>query len=334
MVRSIWFLGMLCIGMTSCNSSERSNSTSGLKEIESFISLFDNDLMELEEEIVKLTGQAESLYEDAEILIDKADKEKFLFRGNLANVAPNANQNFSTLFISTLAKDKQKVMDLIYLTESLDSSFKSIVERHDVVSQVYFNSPLQLNRLYPPFDAATMLDHDIDLTAFNFYYEADEKNNVKRGPVWINEIYIDPVGRGWMISLLHPVYHNDELKMVLGFDITVNDILVFYLDRYSKNIVIIDEAGTVVAGKAKAIEALSLPPLTNHTYIQTINSNSYRMEDFNLFKSKSKEVRKMASHFLLVREKGFILEEGFGKMTVTADKMERLNWYVLDITFE
>lgn len=315
----------------SCGLSSEHKDDSNLRDSESFIALLEYDLKILEDEIILLASEAEKLFDHKEAIIFEAKKNPLKIENGIANSAPNGDPNRSTLYISSLAKDKDALEDLIFLSDSLDFNFMKIVKTHKVVSQVYLNSPLQLNRLFPPFDPASFFSPDLDVVSFNFFYKADLANNPKKGPVWLKEIYLDPAGKGWMISLLHPVYHEGDLQMVLGFDITVNDILEFYLNRYSNQLVIIDEAGTVVAGKSKAIEALSLPPLINHTYIQTITSNNFRMEDFNLFKSKNKEVRKMATHFILEKGSGFLLKEGKESVNIQALKLDLLNWYVLDL---
>lgn len=315
----------------SCGSSSNNMDQSNPKNVESFIALLEFDLKILEDEIILLSSEAEQLFDHKEEIIKKAQKNPLKIENGIANAAPGGDPNRSTLYISSMAKDKSALEDLIYLTDSLDFNFKEIVREHKVVSQVYLNSPLQINRLFPPFDPASLFLPDLDVTSFIFYYEADLVHNPAKGPVWLKEIYLDPAGKGWMISLLHPVYYQGDLKMVLGFDITVNVILEFYLNRYPNQIIIIDETGTVVAGKSKAIEALSLPPLINHTYIQTITSNNFRMENFNLFKSKNKEVRKMATHFILEQGNLFQLEEGRGSIKIHAKKMDLLNWYVLDL---
>ncbi|MDO9554828.1 Cache sensor protein [Rhodonellum sp.] len=315
----------------SCGFSSNNKEEFSHRDVDSFIALLEFDFKVLEDEIISLARETEQLYEHKEEIISKSKKNPLTIENGIANAAPNGDPKRSTLYISTMAKDKEGLEDLIFLTDSLDYNFREIVRRHQVVSQVYFNSHLQLNRLFPPFDPASLILPDLDITSFNFYYRADLTHNPDKGPVWLEEIYLDPAGKGWMISLLHPVYYQGELQMVLGFDITVNDILEFYLNRYSNQIVIIDEAGTVVAGKSKAIEALSLPPLINHTYIQTITSNNFRMEDFNLFKSKNKEVRKMATHIILTKGSDFLLKEGKESVDIRAKKMNLFNWYVLDL---
>lgn len=319
-----------------CSQSETKSAAEIELELNSFITLMEYDLQTLEEEIIKLGDTVQYLYANKDEILLNADRSKYSFEKGLANNVPNEDPNLSTIYISELIQDPkewQEAMDLVYLTNSLDEVFKNIIKKHDVVSQVYFNSDKQVNRLFPPYDARTMLEPDLDLTSFNFYYYADSLNNPDKKPVWVDEIYIDPVGRGWMISLLNPVYVDGELKMVLAFDVTLNDIIETYLDRFDRYFIIVDETGTLVAGKTRGIEALSFPPLKNHAYTQTITSDSFRMEDFNLFRSKSSEVRKMASKIILSSEKEYFLKEGEVGLKICARRMEKLDWYVLDLMF-
>ncbi|PRY87100.1 Cache sensor protein [Mongoliibacter ruber] len=303
-------------------------------ELNSFVKLLEYDLANLEKEIVALGDTIEYLFQHQDSILALADNTLYRFENGIANSMPAADPNLSTLYISTLAPSMEEAMKLIYLTNPTDQIFKSIFEKYDVISQVYMNSNRQFNRLYPPFEAIDALEPDLDIPSFNFYYEADEVHNPERSSTWVKEIYIDPAGRGWVASLLHPVYVEDDLMMVLGFDITVNDLIEIYLNNSTRNLVIIDPAGTVVAGKSKAIEALSLPPLKNHTYNQTITSNSYRPEDFNLFRSKSKTVRKIASSIILSKEKNLELKDGDESFKIIVNKVENLDWFVLDLIFE
>jgi hypothetical protein len=331
--RTVLLLLLLLIDI-GCSPTEKTKSDEVELELRTFISLMEYDFQALEEEIEFLGEFVNYLFENEKVILSKADKDNYTFNGGFSNVSPNSDPNLSTIYISELAKDKEAAMKLFYLTSSLDSVFKSIIEKYPVVSQVYFNSDVQLNRLYPPYDAFSMLEPDLDLTSFNFYYLADKHHNPNKETVWVDEIYIDPVGNGWMISLLYPIYVGEDLKMVLAFDITLNDIIEAYLDSFERNFVIIDSTGKLVAGKPKAIEALSLPPLKNHTYTQTITSDSFRIDDFNLFRSKNKEVRKLASQIILSNEVEYLLKDAGLEIKITSAKMETLNWYVLDLVFQ
>jgi hypothetical protein len=331
-LRQVIFL-VLLISLVQCGPSQRSQEDRIFLEMNAFISLFEYDLQVLEREIINLGEEIQQLYADKSTVLAKNKIHEFDFKRGSLNNAGKDNPLASTIYISELASDEDGISEMVVLTTSIDKRFKEIVDRHDMVSQVYFNSNLHVNRLYPPYDALSMLTPQLDLTTFNFYYLADEKNNPEARPVWVDDIYIDPVGRGWMISLIHPVYFENELKMVLGFDITLNAIIGNYLDKFDRNFVIVDATGTLVAGKTSGIESLSLPPLKNHTYNQTISSNSFRMEDFNLFRSKSQEVRKMASEIILANKKDYILSDYGLQITISSERMSVLDWILLDLVF-
>ena len=331
-LREVIFL-VLLISMVQCGPTQRSQKDSIYLEMNAFVSLFEYDLQVLEREIINLGEEIKQLYADKHRVLAQNEIDEFEFKRGSMNNAGKDNPLASTIYISDLATDKDGISEMIVLTASLDKKFKGIVDRHDMVSQVYFNSNLHINRLYPPYDAMAMLTPQLDLTTFNFYYLADEKNNPDARPVWVDEIYIDPVGRGWMISLIYPVYFENELKMVLGFDITLNAIIGNYLDKFDRNFVIVDATGTLIAGKTRGIESLSLPPLKNHTYNQTISSDSFRMEDYNLFRSKSQEVRKMASEIILANQKNYLLKDYGLQVNILSERMSVLDWILLDLVF-
>lgn len=322
---------LLFMFVVSCDSKENKFSSETPLEIDAFITLIESDFELLEQEIKKVEDTIQGLFLNKKKVLSEANKLKYKLESTFSNAAPNADPNLSTLYFPTTGIDRKAVEELIYLTNPLDDVFKKILKDNDVITQVYFNSSIQLNRLYPPYDVRTMLDSDLDLTSFNFYYKADKKNNPNRALVWVEEIYIDPVGKGWVLSLLNPIYFNDQLEMVLAFDISINSILENYLAKTDRHLVIVDQAGTIVAGKANAIEALSMPPLKNHTYLQTITLDSFRPEEYNLFKSKSREVRKMISYLMLAGGSSYDLEDGLEIFKVKSYSMNRLNWLILDV---
>lgn len=325
------FFLVLLVAFSACSEQRKEPSNPDYFGINTFISLLEYDLANLEAEIERLGRFSESLFDRREELIVNGDRGLYKIVGVAANSEPGADPEKSSLYIAQLADDPKKVEEMILITNPLDSVFRKTVASFGVVSQVYFNSSIQLNRLYPPYNVYEMLEPDLDLTAFNFYYEADDQHNPERKPVWVDEMYVDPVGRGWMITLAYPVYHGDELKFVLGMDITLNDIIENYINKTSHQILIVDNVGTLVAGKSKTIEVFSLPPLKNHTYTQTITSDSYRKEDFNLFKSRSGEVRRIADEIINQQRNEVWMTIGQKKIKVVSKKMNKLDWYIIEI---
>ncbi|UJP63726.1 PDC sensor domain-containing protein [Mongoliitalea daihaiensis] len=302
-------------------------------ELEAVIALMEYDFNQFEIEIQELGAFSLQLYQSFE----KADPSNPYFSIDLSNLIinsePDANPDLSTVYISELTPDLMEVKELLIWSSPLDERFKQVIQNNPTISQVYFNSGLQVGKLFPPYPAKNNLEADLDLTEFNFYYEALAENNPTGGFKWVSDIYLDPVGKGWMVSLIYPVYHDDELLFVLGFDITLKEIIENYINQYSKQMIIIDATGTLVAGKSRAIEALSLPPLKDHTYSQTIISDSFRPEQFNLFKSKNQLVRSLVSDILLGNKREFNFQNDFDQFSGVVKKFDKMDWYLVDLTW-
>ncbi|GHB26882.1 hypothetical protein GCM10008106_04480 [Mongoliitalea lutea] len=294
----------------------------------------DFDFDQLEQEIVNLGDFSTKIYHSKDTITKSNPFFFFDFSERIINSEPDANPDFSTIYFSEIGNNKEAARDLLKWTYALERKFKRIIENTPTISQVYFNSPLQLNKLYPPYPAKFMLAPDLDLKQFNFFYEATLEYNPTKAPVWVQDIYLDPVGKGWMVSLLNPVYDQDQLLFVIGFDITLKDIVETYVNQYSKQLIIIDATGTIVAGKSRAIEALSLPPLKDHIYSHTITSDSFIPEEFNLFKSKNSLVRNMASDVILGNKLEFELTSDFDSFSGVVKKFDRMNWYLIDLSWK
>nr|MBI1231744.1 cysteine protease [Cytophagales bacterium] len=328
---SFFLLIVLLIISFGCNSEGRFDNDAEFELLDSIIKTVEVELIPLQNEIERLAVFSSQLYASEDSLVSKANKEKFISDKAGWFRTANETRDESTVFVSLMASDWDTSINEVYLTEPLDREFKRIVEKHPMVAQVYYNSRNQLSRLFPPYDLVNTIAPDIDVTAFNFFYLGNEANNPMKKHLWIDEIYIDPAGRGWIMSIIHPVYYESDFKGVLGMDITLSDLMRYFLAKFEQNLVIIDKNGTIVAGSNSAIEALSMPPLKNHTYVQTILADNFRKEDFNLFRSKSKEVRQMAAKFLLEKENVFVFQlEGYAYRAYCR-KMDLVNWYLLNL---
>lgn len=331
-MKNVLFVGFLLFLMACSKTAP--NKTERFLELEATVSLMEYDFEQLEDEILKLGQFSNLLYDAKDTLRKNSPYQFFDFSKRIINSEPGASKDFCTVYVSELAVDLEAIKDLLHWTLPLELSFKKVVERNPNISQIYFNSPLQVNKLYPPYAATKMLEPDLDLRNFNFFYEGDFDHNPSKGIVWIKDTYLDPVGKGWMVSLVYPVYVHEELLYVIGFDITLRDIIETYVNQYSKQLLIIDKLGRVVAGKSRAIEALSLPPLKDHTYSHTITTDSFRPEEFNLFKSKNPLVRKLASDIILGDKNEFFIQEGFETFSGVVNKFEKMDWFLIDLSWQ
>jgi diguanylate cyclase (GGDEF)-like protein len=132
------------------------------------------------------------------------------------------NNGGGALYYSNLSEiDKNKA----YCTESFDQSLKNIVEINKLITQTYINTYDNMNRIYPFIkDPISTFGTDLNITSFNFYYEADQKHNPEKKPVW-TDVYLDPAGQGMMTSLIVPIYSNNFLEGVTGLDITIDSFV-------------------------------------------------------------------------------------------------------------
>ncbi len=295
-----------------------------VEEMESELSLLDA-------EIIALKDHFEFLIANKDSLEQYADWDKYAFKGAFSTNRPGQDSSLSSLIIMNSSLDIDQALYDVGISNGLDSAFSRIFSKYGIIAQVYANSANQVSRVYPVYDASVLVDPDLDVTKFNFYYEADAVNNPSKGPVWIPEAYVDPAGRGWILSVVHPVYEEGRLYAVLGIDITVDEILNRYLEKEEGDFLIVNGKGDIVAGKAGAIEALSFPPLKNHIYRETILEDNFRISDFNLFNSKSREVRKMAQAFLVDGARAFSFRESFNSGVAHITPFSMVEWYLIEV---
>ncbi|PZX53843.1 cache domain-containing protein [Algoriphagus ratkowskyi] len=328
---SILWIYPILLFFSSCEPSSKSGIDSSLVIDRSIILEMESELTQLDQEIVFLKDQVEFLLANRDSLLKLADVNKYIFKGGLSTNTPQDSDKLSTLVILNSTTDFEKSMETALVTNSMDSFFKHTYEKYSIVAQVYINTVDQVSRVFPAYDVTNLLDPDLDVTNFNFFYEADLKHNPSRGPVWISEVYVDPAGRGWILSLVHPVFEQGDLLGVLGIDITVDDLIKRYLEDLEGDFLIVNNKGDIVGGNASAIEALSFPPLLNHVYRETINADNFRISNFNLFNSKNNEVRMMAKAIILEKKSHYLFQDEFSPEAAYAVPFSLLDWYLIKL---
>jgi hypothetical protein len=251
--------------------------------------------------------------------------------GAFSTNLPGQDPALSTLVILNSSTDRKKAEELLRLTHSMDSVFAGFMQKNPKAIQIYSNSSLGASRIYPAFDAKNIVDPNLDVTEFNFYYEADLKNNPSKGTVWIPEPYVDPAGKGWIFSLVRPVFAGEELSSVIGIDLSIGDAIDSYLDAVDGYFVLVNGNGDIIGGKSEAIELLGMPLLKNHVYRETIQMNNFRGADFNLSRSKSREVRQMAKSILVDKNNHFDFVQDARISRVLGYTFSQVDWYLLEI---
>jgi hypothetical protein len=316
------------------SSCERSNSSKNQTDSSSLIQIVEDieaELSLLNSEIVLLKDYNESLLARRKSILQNASLAPYKFEDGFSTNIPGRDFNLSSIVITEKTPSLLEALEEIKLTNSLDSVFKAVKNKYSFVAQVYSNSSMQVSRVFPAYDAKELITTDIDLVNYNFYYEANEENNPSKGPVWIPDAYVDPAGRGWILSLIHPIYTEEKLFAVIGIDITVDEIIARYLNSGDENLIIATKNGDIVAAGASVIEALNFPPLKNHIYREIIVEDNFRISNCNLFNSKNREVRLMANEFLFKEKSTFEFNGEYSPKSARMVYFELIDWVLIEV---
>ena len=181
-----------------------------------------------------------------------------------------------------------------HCSEPADAELIRICRAFPEAAQAYYNDRHSLNRIYPWFETLAQYPAKMNIPKFNFYYLADATHNPTRKGTWVNEPYVDPAGRGWMVSAIAPVYQGDLLQGVAGLDVTISDIVTRYMKSTQAPIAVIARSGVLVAATETAIQLLEMPPLKNHKYLETVKQDTFKSDAYNVLMSRLRPVRSMA----------------------------------------
>ncbi|WP_413206585.1 ATP-binding protein [Rhodospirillum sp. A1_3_36] len=169
----------------------------------------------------------------------------------------------AALFYSGIVPIGPAQWDRAVCSARLDPLMRDIKDVTPLVDQIYFTTWDSMNRIYPYFNVLDQYQPNIDLSAFNFYFEADERNNPERNVVW-TDVYLDLAGQGWMASALAPAYVGDRLEAVAGLDITVGTFINQILSLkppFGAYAILLDRNGAILALPEKARRDWNLRPL-------------------------------------------------------------------------
>ncbi|WP_111670049.1 PDC sensor domain-containing protein [Algoriphagus litoralis] len=329
--KRIFFLLSVFALFISCKESEQENSAEDLAKIKSLINRMEVGGGELASQIDSIAHFYQNILDRKDSIMSLNLANPYTYNGAFSENIPGEDSALSSIIILNTTPDRIEAEQEVILTNSLDSAFAAFMKKNPLAVQIYSNSAKQVSRVFPSYDSKNMVDPDIDVTTFNFYYEADSAHNPNRGLVWISDAYVDPAGKGWILSILHPIYDGDRLFAVLGVDYTITKLIENYLDSEDGEYVLVNQKGDIVAGKADAIEGLSLPPLKNHVYRETVQSDNFRISEFNLFNSKSREVREMAQTFLFQKENLFEFKLEPNLKKAVCMPFPSIDWYLIEV---
>jgi len=220
---------------------------------------FNNSFYVVENSLKSLQNEQENFFEQIDNLkVSNNEKYKFAENGIYYNTN---NETDSSVIVSKNTSITSELIEEIKKTKYLEKNLKSNVENNQIVVAGYFNSRHNYSRYYPfNNNAYNNFPADLDMQNYNFYYKADIKHNPEKKIVWTN-VYLDPVGKGWMISAIAPIYKSDVLQGVVGLDVTVDKIIDNFLTLkipYKGESFLIDKDLEIIAMSRKIAQILKV----------------------------------------------------------------------------
>lgn len=328
---SILFSLFFALVFLSCQSSVLGPEEGDFSKLANLVTQIESEIQVLGMELEQIAGYNECLIQHQDSILAASPSFTYTLDGAFSTNLPGEHPSLSTLVLLDKSPDKVQALTYISLTNSLDSVFVGFLKKHPKVVQIYSNSALLVSRIYPAFDAKNIVDPSLDVREFNFYYEADLAHNPTKKTVWIPDPYVDPAGKGWIFSLVHPVYDGEKLAAVLGVDLTIADAIESYLNSVEGYFVLVNGKGDIIGGKSEAIELLGMPLLKNHVYRESIQEDNFRVADFNLSRSKNREVRQMAQAILTEKQVYFDFIDDARMDRVLGHTFSHIDWYLLEV---
>lgn len=289
------------------------------------VARIEQDAQVIEARTRSLAEAARRTYAEAESLLARVDTNRYRFTPD-GRYYKAVDDGGPAVWVSGVVPVDDHVRRIVWATEGMDEDLRTLLRETPAVAQAYYNDRHSLNRIFPPFDVLSQYEPQMNIPDFNFYYLADTAHNPERRVVWVDEPYVDPAGRGWMVSCIAPVYVERDLAGVVGVDVTVNGIVENYLLPPDWAWLLVDRRGTVVAATESAIDLFDMPPLSDHRYINTVKSDRFRSEDYNILQSPNANVRDIADRLLNQKISDAILKNGSASHLVLSKGIPSLRW--------
>ncbi|WP_320033609.1 diguanylate cyclase [Halarcobacter sp.] len=245
----------------------------------------------------------------------------------------------ASLFVSNKENVNKNLKDEIARTEVFDTTLKTLVNRNNLIVAAYYNSHRNYTRYYPFLkDIYKVFPADLKVSNYNFYYEANKKNNPEKKAVW-TDVYLDPAGQGWMLSVVVPIYKNDFLEGVSGIDITVKSIIKNILESeipYNASSILLDKHGNIIGITKNSEDILNLKDSSDYKYIkdEKIGKTIYKRDSFNILNHQDEKIKELFNK--VINEDNYSKEVYLNgkKYLLFSEKIKKTSWFVISLIDE
>ena len=301
------------------------------------IELINNKLNEMESLVNILQKEHQDFFTNKLKFSPNQDIE-FSFASNGMFYKVN-NNGGSSVVVSNETKIDDDLLNELKNSEIFDITFKTIVNHEDDVVAAYFNSRKNYNRYYPFLnDSFDVFPSDINMTNYNFYYLADANHNPNRKSVW-TDVYLDPAHKGWLLSIIAPIYNKDILEGVTGIDVSLENFISSFLKLklpYDGKSFVMNKNGNLIAMQNELTNIFGIDNLNPYSYKkdEKIEETVYKNLEFNIENFKNEELvntinrlikQDLSQNSVMINGKKYLL---------FLEEVKKTNWYVISFIEE
>lgn len=317
----------------SCNNNSKIDVEKELSEIKKTGDKIRKDFISIINETYALAEFTRQLYVSRRAYYPKKNAPVYSYSSD-SIYYKSRNDSGSAVFVSGYVSIDENIKKIVSFTDPLDPIFKKDVKLYGpLVSQIYYCEKNSFLRLYPYIDVLSQFQPNQNLTNLNIYYFADIEHNPEKKVVILDNPYVDPAGRGWIISSVAPVYHEGEMQGVIGMDITISEMKKKFMSD-ATDLMLVDSSGVVIMVDEKKAGLFNIPPLKAHKYLETVKRNEYIGEEFNMLLCKNRNIRE--AFIELIKNKrvhtSVVIEED--KYALVSYRIQDLNWFIIKIIKE
>ncbi len=298
-------------------------------EIKSLAGEINSLFLKARKEIEALKIVTQKLFENSGKTKGLFDTGRYKYTKNYVYYTPRDDgycEMWASGYMPIGASEKKRIKIFEYLCPDL----QKIYTRSDFVDNVYLTTYDSIVMGYPYADMHVYLKPGLDLTkVWVTYRAAAEQANPKRKTLWVNP-YIDAVGRGYMTSIITPVYQGDFLEGTLGIDITVDLISDKFIALSKKNLMIVTSRTIPVAMNKNSLKILKIKGLERYNYLKKEAENKSISSSLMMTKSDSKDIRSIAA-WMLSPENEITLKVSGEEYIFFKEDIPEIGWFLVEL---
>lgn len=316
---------LLCVLLPSCNNISEMDRM----ELESLAGNINALFEQARDEIDSLKTITQTLLESHDPHDGLFDDSRYKYLKTHVYYTPQDDGHcevWASGFLPVGASEKKRIKRF----EHLCPEFQQIYDRNNFIDNIYLTTYDSIVMGYPYADIHAYMKPGLDLTkVWVTYRSASREMNPQKKTLWV-EPYIDAVGRGYMTSIITPVYSGAFLEATLGIDITVDLISDTFISLSGKNLMIVTDSTIPVAMNKNSLKILRIKGLEKYNYLKKEAENKAISTSLRMTKSDSEDIRAIAE-WILSPEKEIVLKVSNQKYSFIKQDIPEVGWFLVEM---